>query len=1026
MRSISRFSQLSSASVLAIALGLLPAPALAQDQGTATQPPPGAPESSTQDDAPTATPEEDNDADATAAESAPPLDTGSGENEIVVTGTRIARPEFSFPNPVQAYTSETIQQAGTTNLTDFLIDSPALRGSTNNTDVAGSNLGTALFVGVNLLDLRYLGEERTLTLVNGRRHIAGYPGIASVDINTIPVDLIDRVDILTGGTSAIYGADGVSGVVNFVLKRDFEGLSIRGQGSISERGDSGNRFISAVFGRNFADDRGNIAVAYEFNELDRFSQRKRLGYGMTGPTFRFVRNPADFPDDPNVADLVPLSGLRWADSSPGGAVDLDGDFSPDFTGEGDPYDVGTYVRGSPFTIGGDSTPQDSYFGDYTPYSKRHIFNAFGSFEVNPALRFFGEGKYVKASGHTLAQPTFDFFTYLAPDNAFLIERYGEENIDPGFGAYVAGRDNFDFGIRRYSTDRDTYRAVFGADGQITPDLRYELSYTFGQVDATATSENDRYMDRYFAALDAVVDPVTGQVTCRINLPGETMIQGFSVSPEFFDGVMAPVTFQPGQCVPLNILGSGAPSAAALDWVFVDHTDEARIRQHVLSGYLAGDTDSFLRLPGGPIGFAAGAEYRKESSRSVPDQITQDGLLADYSTTAPERGSFNVKELFGEINLPLLADLPFAKTLSVGGAYRLSDYTTVGTTKTWSTNGVYAPVRDLTFRGTYSQAVRAPNVTELFAGQSGGFFFISDPCGIDQTTSGSQFRAANCAEALTAIGIDPNSFDPANDPTSPQNASIQGTVGGNRNLQEETAKTWTAGIVLRPSFIEGLNVAFDWYDIKLENAINTPSADELVDLCYDQPSLQNVYCDALSRSTTSGYINDFQLGPENVASFDTEGLDVAFNYRFAPFSNFGSFNLKVNANYLHKLQFIATPGADVDDDRGEINIPKYSATGDLTWTKGPLTLNYGISWFSKTRRFAKEVTDANPDRVAPEYLWFKEYWNHEAQVAYAVNEKANLYLGVNNLFDTKGDVGIAGYPNSAVGRFVYAGVRLKPF
>lgn len=339
---------------------------------------------------------------------------------------------------------------------------------------------------------------------------------------------------------------------------------------------------------------------------------------------------------------------------------------------------------------------------------------------------------------------------------------------------------------------------------------------------------------------------------------------------------------------------------------------------------------------------------------------------------------------------------------------------------------YSPVRDILFRGTYSQAVRAPNVTELFAGRAGAFFFITDPCGIDQVGSGSSTRQANCNAALTALGINPATFDPADDPFSPQNASVEGTSGGNRDLKEETAKTWTAGLVLRPRFIPGLNLAFDWYDIKLKDAINTPTANELVNLCYDQPTLDNVYCDSIARSTVTGYINEFALSPENVASFDTEGLDVALNYRFAPFQNFGSFNLKVNANYLHKLQFIATPGASVDNQRELANRPKYSATGDLTWTKGAVTLNYGINWFSKTRRFTRAVTNANPDRVAPEFIFFKEYWDHQVQAAFDVDNKYNFYLGVNNLLDTKPDVGAIGYPNSAVGRFFYAGVRLKAF
>jgi outer membrane receptor protein involved in Fe transport len=1008
-------------SLLALATVLAPATAFAQTAPVET--PPGTPESSTQDDDATALPQQDTDTAATAQESAGPLDTGSGDNTIVVTGSRIARPEFSNPNPIQAYTAETIQQAGVTNLTDFLIDSPALQGSTTNIDVAGSNLPNAQFVGVNLLNLRNLGTNRTLVLVNGRRHIAGYPGVASVDINTIPVDLIDRIDILTGGTSAIYGADGVSGVVNFILKRDFEGLSVRAQAGISQRGDSGNRFISATYGKNFADGRGNVAVSYEYNILDRFSQRKRLNYGKTGPTWRFVRNPADIPDDPNIPDQVPLSGLRWLDSSPGGAIDLDLDYYPDFTGEGTPYDRGTPVSGSPFTIGGDSTPQESYFGDYTPFSRRHTFNAFGSFEFSDKARLFFEGKYVRAKGVTFAQPTFDFFDLLAPDNAYLIERFG-----PGAapnGAFITGRDNFDFGIRRYSTKRKTYRTVIGLDGQLNDHLRYEVSYTFGQVNSTGTNQGDRITDRFFAAMDAVVDPVSGQVTCRINLPGETDIQvPFTATANYSGG--PPTTFQPGQCVPINLLGSGSPSQAALDFILATHTDHARIRHHVLNGYVSGDTGAFLNLPGGPVGFALGAEYRRESSLDIPSDLSQAGALIDNSLAAIEKGHFSVKEAFGEINLPILSKVPGAETLSVGAAGRLSDYTTIGSTKTWSVNGVYAPVKDITFRGTYSQAVRAPNVNELFAGTTGTFEFITDPCGLDRLTSGTSTRQANCAAALTALGIDPTTFDPANDPTSPQNSSIQGFTSGNRNLTDETARTLTAGVVFRPRFIPGLNLAFDLYRIKLADAVNTPTAQETAELCVDQPDLNNVFCPSITRDPATGYVETFQVLPVNVARFKTSGVDMALNYRFKPFENMGTFNLHVNGNYLKTLQFIPTPGAEVDEDVTEPFAPKWSATSDLTWTKGPLTINYGLNWYAKTRRSAKELTDANPDRFEKKYKWYKEYWEHQLQVAYDIDKKMNVYIGVNNLLDTKPDVGAVAYPNSAVGRYFYAGVRLKPF
>ena len=1046
-----------SLAALAIAL-LAPGTAFAQAAPSADAAPPGAPQSSTQDDDATAAPQQQNDAAATAAESAAPLETGTGDNAIVVTGSRIARPEFAFPNPVQAYTAETLEQAGTTNITDFLVQSPALLGSATSANNAGSNLGQNEATGANFLNLRNLGEERTLVLVDGRRHVAGFHGTAAVDINTIPVDLIDRVDVLTGGVSAIYGADGVSGVVNFVLKRDFDGFRIRGQSGISQRGDAESKYLGATWGTNFADKRGNVTVAYEYNKEDRFSQRKRLNYGKTGPSYRFVHNQdevdpetGDIVDDPNVPDNVPMTNLLWADTSPGSAVLINGDYDEFFggetfyfTGEGTEYDPGEYLVGDPFTIGGSSTPQEIYFGDFRPENKRHIFNVLGSYEFSPALRVFAEGKYVRNKAMTLSQPSYDLYVRLFNDNAFLNEKFGPliDNSDPEhlFGTLVLGRDNFDYGIRESSAFRKTLRTVLGADGEINSHAKYELSWVFGQVKSTSTDLNGRIRDRYYAALDSVVDPETGNVTCRINLPGETSIRNFTyISTQaygtyndalgYYEG--APVTFTPGECVPLNNLGYGSPSPEALNFILADNRDNARIRQNVLSGSITGDSGAFFELPGGPVGYAVGAEYRKESSRYTPSGLAEIGQLLDSSQTSPDKGSFNVKEVFGELNFPILSKVPFADTLSVGAAGRLSKYSTIGTTKTWSVNGVYAPVRALTFRGTVSQAVRAPNLSELFGSETGTYEFINDPCGIDAINDGTGTRAANCTSALTALGIDPADFDPATDAISPANTSVLGRTSGNRDLTEETARTWTAGLVLRPSFIPNLQIAGDWYSIRIKKAINTASAQELVNLCYDQPTLDNVFCSNLSRDPITGYVSDFLVAPANVAAFRTAGLDLSLAYRFRPAEGrLGTFNFRVNANHLRKLEFVPTVGADVDNNLEESGLSigrhyraaKYSGTGDLTWTKGPLTLNYGINYFSKTLRYTREETAADPDIVARKYIYIKPSWEHQFQAAYDIQGRASVYAGINNLWDAKPDVGVSDYPVSAIGRFFYIGFK----
>ncbi|MCW4460176.1 TonB-dependent receptor [Sphingomonas sp. BT-65] len=965
-------------------------------------------------------------------EEAPAADEASSGETVVITGSRIQRPEFATPNPIQAFDAETIEQSGETNITQFLADSPALLGSSLSSDNAGSNAGGASTVGGNYLDLRNLGTNRTLVLVDGRRHVAGIPGSAAVDINSIPLDLIQRVDVLTGGASAVYGADGVSGVVNFIMKRDFEGLRLRGQAGISERGDAGNRYIGVTAGKNFAGGRGNVTLSYEYSKDDRFSQLQRLNYGRTGPTWRFVANQDDpFDADPNTPDYLPLRDLRWADTSPGGAFDLDYDFAPDFTGEGKVYDPGTYVRNEPFTIGGDSTLQEIYFGDTNPESERHVANLLTSFEVSPALRLFAEGKYARSKASTLSQPVYDLYVQIYGDNYYLNQRFGSAVVGD---ALLLGRDHFDFGVRRAKADRETIRTVVGADGEIGSNLNYEFSYTFGQTKTEAFSQS-RVRDRYYAAIDAVSDGAGG-VTCRINRPGETLIKNFGYIATQQYGTFNPVTgnyegaaatFSPGECVPLNIFGAGSPSQEALDFVFVDDMERVSIRQHVVSGSIRGNTESFFKLPGGPVAFAVGAEYRSESTRFDPSEWTEAGLLLDSSQAFPDSGKFDVKEVFGEIDLPILRDLPFAHILSIGGAVRFSDYSTIGNTTTWSINGVYSPIRDITFRGTLGQAVRAPNLGELFNAPSGTYQFIPDPCGIDRITDGTATRQANCTAILSGLGIDPTTFDPAGDAISPENTSLLGRAGGNRELQEESARTWTAGVVLRPRFIPGLQLAVDWYDISIRQAINTPSAQELAELCVDQPTIDNVYCANLSRDPTTGYISNFLVQPANVASFDTEGLDVVLNYRVTP-GSFGTFNLRMAANYLHKLEFIPTPGAEVDDDRLEsaVRAPEFSGTADLTWIYDNISLNYGINYFSKTLRYSREQVEADPDITSAEYMYIKPRWEHELQLSVNVNDNFTFYAGANNLFDSKPDVGMTNYPVSSVGRYLYAGFKAKVF
>lgn len=930
--------------------------------------------------------------------------------EVVVTGSRIRQDEKGFANPVTSFSAETIVQSGHTNLADFLTESPALLGSQTGNLTAGSNYDFGE-VGLNLLDLRHLGVDRTLVLVDGRRHVSGLAGSAAVDIDAIPTDLVEAVDVLTGGASAIYGADGVSGVVNFRLKKNFQGMSVRAQTGSSGQGDGDNLFAALTTGTNFSEGRGNIAFAYEYNSDQRVNDQDRSYLRPPKAAYLF-QNQDDLDDSPDLPDQVPYNDVRYADSARNGAVDVDFDNVPDYQGTGATYDRGFLLENSGgYTQGGSSTPIDGYQGDLFPELKRHTFNLLGHFDVNDKLTVSAEAKYVRSEALSLAQPTYDFSLFLTPDNPFMPQSI-RDAIVPGAAADYFGdpetpdgvlvnRDNFDLGINTEDTLRETLRGVLAANGEISDRMRYEVSYVYGETRSRIVENNNRLTDNWLAAIDVVTDPTTGVPVCRSSLDPDA-------PPEL------------AGCVPYNIFGDGVRNPGAIDFITNNSVSHSKVTQQVVSGSLSGDFGAHFELPGGAIGYAVGAEYRRETSDSSFAEEIEDGT-SWFGPIVPTSGSFNVKELFTEINLPVLKDAPYASRLSFGGAFRASDYSTVGKTNSWKLDAVYAPVAAVTFRGTYAQAVRAPNIGELFSPQSTDFNFIVDPCDITELNNGKSTRAANCAELLTGLGIDPTTFTPSNTPQA--TLYTQGTSGGNRDLSEETAKTWTAGVVLRPEFAPGLSVSLDWYDIKIKNAINTPEAQDLAQLCVDQPTLDNPFCSGITRDPVTGYIVGFTVHPDNVAAFRTAGLDMNFDYRLTT-ENLGEFKFQVVGGFLNRLEFISSPGAEVTNDLGQQYYPKFSTNFDATWTHGALTLGYGINWFSKTDRFTRDTLAGDPDYSDPRYFKIKEKWEHDINAAYDINDQINLYAGINNLFDEKPEFEFSSYPVSGMGRYFYLGARMN--
>ncbi|WP_156678193.1 TonB-dependent receptor plug domain-containing protein [Sphingomonas profundi] len=948
-----------------------------------------------------------------SADAAPEAAASGGDAEIVVTGSRIQRPDYAAPTPVTSFNATSLQQSGNTNVTTFLQRVPALTNSLDSTRTAGRSQTDGTFgqVGLNLLDLRGLGPNRTLVLVDGRRHVAGQPDTAAVDINAIPADLIERVDVLTGAASAVYGADGVSGVVNFILKRDFDGIAARSQMGISERGDAGNRFASVIVGRNFAGGRGNVTLAYEYNADDPLANDDR-NYLAQGRRVYFVNVDGYDPARPGSYQRGPVGDLRYPFSSNQGIIGI-GDQT--FRGDGAIYTPGRFLLNDGYSVGGDDTPVAGYIGDILPRTRRHAVNLLTRYEASDAFKLSLEGKFVQSTVTTFSGYSGNYPATIALDNPFIPASILSAARAAGLTAIDVSRNNFDIPRRGERDRRRTYRGVVDVSGRISDHANYDVSYTYGRTDVRATKLNDRLNDRFLAALDVVRDPRTGQPVCRSSLD-PTAVSTPSL------------TFTPGAgsgCVPVNTFGGNRVDPASFGFYLSNPASQARLTQHVVNASLTGDFGQFFELPGGPVQFAAGGEYRRESSSFRPaDALTRNLFYQydEYIIPTPSSGHFDVAELFGELNAPLLRDRPFASLLSVGAAGRYSHYSTVGSTYAYQFNGIYAPMRDITIRGSYGRSVRAPNVGEIFRPQTGTSNFFSDPCYAANRGSGTSFREANCRALIGGLGGDIATFTAANNPNA--TIFIPGTQQGNRDLRAEVARTWTAGTVLRPRFVPGLTVALDWYDIRLKDAINTPDANVVANLCVDQPSLDNVYCGAISRMRGTGFIDGYVVQPQNVAAFRTAGLELNASYQIRT-ARLGLFDLRLVGGYLHRLEQIATPGAAIENNVDQPFRPKYTLTFSPTWTYEAVTISYNLRWQDGVRRFTRVETDNNPSLVDPRYFRYKELWLHDVQAQVAVAPAFSIYGGVNNLTDQKPDIGFeTNIPISPVGRYLYVGAKLR--
>ncbi|MGA9583205.1 MAG: TonB-dependent receptor [Allosphingosinicella sp.] len=1065
--------------------------------------------------------EDDATAQGTVGDSEVEIESGTdatpaaGET-ITVTGSRIRRPNLEAAVPITSIGGEEFFQTAQISVGDVLNELPQLR---NTFSQANSTrfLGTR---GLNLLDLRGLGTQRTLVLVNGRRHVAAdvLNNATSPDTNTFPTDLIERVDVITGGGSAIYGSDALAGTVNFILKDNYDGLQVRGQGGISKYGDAGSRYVSVLAGKNFAGDRGNVAINLEYATQDDFyaSGRPHLRQNDT-----FLVIDTDPAGSPNGSDGSPdraffrdirsatiaiggLTNVRLPAGSPLCGTDTTAvafSCSQVFDQNGNLSPVtGTRVGLAPFGnfIGGNGySGRENRLIALSPQLERYSVNLIGHFEISPAVVPFIEAKYVRAdasgsqSGPFFSQgttmgdgvqiPGFNDRSFLGAgtsaagsftnregirlDNPFLTAQARSAltpqllaaingNVNPNTGAALdnantgtTNRDlaraqvldgSFRFGLRKNYVElgardeefrRETYRAVVGVKGDFNDDWNYELSVNYGEHRESNDIIGNINIQRFLLANDSVRDPVTGNIVCRSQIDP-------NYAPSYVTGVIDSISqADVAACVPLNPFGDGASSQAVRDYLTVDSSATGKITQLVVGGYVAGDLSSFFELPGGPIAFSVGGEYRRETLRYDLDDLTQAGYAfynAIPSFTAP---SFEVKEAFGEISIPILKDMPLFQELTITGSGRVSDYKgATGTVWTYGGEITWRPIEDIRFRGSYNRAVRAPNLSELFSAQGQNFApgFL-DPCSARNIGTGSSTRAANCAAAGAPAGYD-----------FVYSQSLDFVTGGNPNLSEESSDNYTAGFVMTPRFIPGLSLSADWWDITVNKVIATVAAQTVVNQCYDSPTLQNPFCDQFQRAGPGGgpageepfRIIEGSLfsGAVNFAKLERRGIDIEAAYR----KRFSWGTASIRGTYTHILRnrnflnptnpnFANSFQRELADPQDEVNV-------NASVKAGRYTLGYQVRYIGK--QYLNTYEDYNSINGQPpqnadyaDIIYYPAVFYHDARFSIDVTERFNFYMGIDNILNRMPPFGLTGVGGGSGifdnrGRNFYAGVIAK--
>lgn len=873
---------------------------------------------------------------------------------IEVTGSKIKRIGEMAPTPVTVITGDGLVDAGVVNVADLLHKLPntlvGISPETSNNTIFAS--------GLNNTDLRGLGSDRTLVLVNGRRFVSGAPGESAVDLNNIPTAMIERIEITTGGASAVYGSDAVAGVVNIITKTSYDGVKIDVSTTRPTQSGGEEEYASITFGSDVG--KANFVTNLSFAKQGQISYLDR----------DYLRDAPIAPQNPDFDSTDPNSPLRtvWgygqqvlASYAKAGSFVVGGvRYTFDDNGAMRPQQLGEplppLVGGRRDFLGGEgyNFAENSYMR--TPL-ERINFVTHMNYEINDDHRMTMELNLSRTEAYGESSPAFLFFN-LQGDNA-LIPQATRDLINTTAAKRVGlGYLASDFGNRQYSQDRTLARIALGFEGVLSDMWSYDVYASTGRVQADTQWFGEMFEERFYDAVDAIQD-ADGNVVCRDEIA------------------------RANGCLPLNIYGRGIYDQAAYDWVSTDAIRRASITQSVIGATVSGD---LMELPAGYVAAAFSAEYRKEMSDTLPDPAMRAGLLFN-NKSQPLKGSFDVSEVSAEISIPLLADVAFAKMVTLETAFRYMDYSSSGTDSAWKVGINWEVTDDLRVRLNRSKSVRAPNIGELFNPPGQTFRSITDLCAVSQRGGLSpQYRdniLANCA----AQGV-PVDFEPTEEW---KRSTRPGFVIGNTDLKNEVANDITIGFVYTPSFVEGLGITVDYWSFEVEDAINSFLGNDVVKYCYQSSSLDNPYCPLLERDPITFDISNFFEKPVNSATQDVAGVDIETSYRFD--SSLGNFNFRLISTYMSKYEENPT-GFDEDliDDLGEIEQPKW---------KHRFTTEYTYEDFSAVLSMTHRSSTVTSNDWAPNqnnYNDIPSYTTFDLTTRYNVNDDLQVRFGVLNMFD----------------------------